>query len=131
MAASRKRPGAKPRAKPGPKAVTPTNKRDLVTMGIAIGLTRDEIAEAIGMPLRSLARTYAHELRVGRSQRRLANAVRLDKAAEQGNVAAMKALMILFDAKPEPEAVSKWDGFADRYRAEMEAKANLARNTDF
>jgi hypothetical protein len=83
------------------------------------------------MPLRSLARIYAHELKVGRSQRRLANAVRLDKAAEQGNVAAMKALMILFDAKPEPEAVSKWDGFAERYHAEMEAKANLARNTDF
>jgi hypothetical protein len=117
------------KAKPGPRPHQPADaERDLITLAIAIGMTRDAIADAIGMPLRSLARTYAHELKVGRSQRLLANAARLDRAADQGNVAAMKALQVMMGDRPGTEAVSKWDGFAERYHAEQ---ANLARKPDF
>jgi hypothetical protein len=120
------------KAKPGPKGFMPTNAdKDLVTLAVAIGMTREEIAAAIEMPLRSLCRTFRHELKVGRSQRLLANAVRLDRAAEEGNVAAMKALQVMMSTEtPEPAEDNHWDKIAADIAAGSDSP-NLAHFNDF
>ena len=120
--------------KPGPKSVSPSaaDKR-LVTMAVSIGMTRQEIADAVAMPLRSLARTFAHELAIGRSQRLPANAVRLDKAADQGNVAAMKALQVMMERgrHSEMDASDPWAAMAASFAESSDDEDNLARNPDF
>jgi AraC-like DNA-binding protein len=74
----------------GPKPFVPTTRqRHEVELAVAVGMSLETIADALDVSRRTLGRAFARELAVGRSKRLLASAVRLDKLAEAGNVAAV------------------------------------------
>jgi hypothetical protein len=102
--------------RPGPRPVTPTSAdKKLVMLAVSAGMTRREIADSMGLPERTFYRAFAHELKVGRSKRMLANVVRLDAAAEAGNVAACKALIVMMtsaDKSAETTGEDKWEALA-------------------
>jgi pentatricopeptide repeat protein len=128
-----KRPGAnRRRTKPGPKPVVPSaDQRDLVTLGVAVGMTGDQIATAMEIPRRTFYRAFGHEIRTGRAKRLLLNASRLDEMAERGNVSAAKYLhdlMLARGVKPETADDNEWEAVADEIR---ESSPNLAQNSDF
>jgi hypothetical protein len=60
--------------------------------GIAIGLTLEQLAADLGMPLGSMRRTFDTEIRLGRVRTILENLDRLHAAADRGNVSAMRTL---------------------------------------
>jgi hypothetical protein len=127
------RPGAnRRRTKPGPKPVVPSaDQRDLVTLGVAVGMTGDQIATAMEIPRRTFYRAFSHEIRTGRAKRLLLNASRLDKMAERGNCAAAKylhELMLDRGSKPEAADADDWEAVADEIR---DNGPNLAQNSDF
>jgi hypothetical protein len=121
------------RKRPGPKPFVPmTADRELVTLAVAIGMTIAEISDAVEVPKRTLCRAFVRELAVGRSKRVLANAARLDKAASEGNVAAMKALQIMMDRGGKLEMAAAvddpWAAVAEQIKTDQ---ANLARFQEF
>jgi AcrR family transcriptional regulator len=102
-----KQPKRKPTSsRAGRKPLVPTKRqRHAVEVAVATGLTVDHIAAAIGMSRRTVYCHFKDELATGRAKRLLANAVRLDAAAEAGNVAAMKYLhALMMDHGPQSEA---------------------------
>lgn len=58
-------------------------------------MTVEQIATAVEMSRRSVYSHFRDELATGRAKRMLANAVRLDQAASEGSVPAMKFLHTL------------------------------------
>jgi hypothetical protein len=111
------------RTRPGPKPRTPTAaQRRRIMRGIAIGLTLDELAADIGMPLGSMRRVFATEIRLGRVRSVLENLERLHAAADDGNVSAMKALARMMCVEPAENG----DTWADV----IDAPANLSRNVE-
>jgi hypothetical protein len=112
-----------PRTRPGPKPRIPTAKqRRRIMRGIAIGLTLDQLAADIGMPLGSMRRTFDTEIRLGRVRSILENLDRLHRAADRGNVSAMKALARMMRVEPAEDG----DTWADV----IDAPANLSRNVE-
>jgi hypothetical protein len=111
------------KTRPGPKPRVPTAKqRRRIMRGIAIGLTLDQLAADIGMPLGSMRRTFDTEIRLGRVRSILENLERLHKAADRGNVSAMKALARMMRIEPAEDG----DTWADV----TDAPANLSRNAE-
>jgi hypothetical protein len=108
---------------PGPKAVVPTTRqRHAVELAVSVGMSFEMIADAMDISRRTLCRTFAHELAVGRSKKLLENIVRLDAAAAAKNTAAIKAMIALInrDEKPEPIAEDKWASVAERIAADLD-----------
>ena len=69
--------------KPGPRPFVPTTvQRRRVTRGVSIGLTLQEIADALEMPVRSLTRVFGAEIRTARVRMILDNLDRLHAAAD-------------------------------------------------
>jgi hypothetical protein len=122
------------KGKPGPKAVVPsTRQRREVELAVSVGLGLETIAAAQDMSRRTLSRTFAHELAVGRAKRLVASLVRLDKLADDGNVAACKFLHGLMDrgSTPEPADDDKWSAVASRIEADLDEQANSPKNSEF
>ena len=77
-------------SRPGPKPMRPTaEQRHHVELAVSVGLSVDVISAAMETPRRTIYRHFANEIATGRAKRLLANAVRIDKAASEGSVAAM------------------------------------------
>jgi hypothetical protein len=111
------------RTKPGPKPMVPTGaQRRRIMRGIAIGLTLDQLAADIGMPLGSMRRTFDAEIRLGRVRSILENLERLHAAADDGNVSAMKALARMMQT---PASEANDDAWAD-----VVDGPNLSKNLD-
>jgi hypothetical protein len=111
------------RTKPGPKPMVPTAaQRRRIMRGIAIGLTLDQLAADIGMPLGSMGRTFDAEIRLGRVRSILENLERLHAAADDGNVSAMKALARMMQT---PASEANDDAWAD-----VVDGPNLSKNLD-
>jgi hypothetical protein len=111
------------KTRPGPKPMVPTTaQRRRLMHGIAIGLTLDQLAADVGMPLGTMRRLFDTEIRLGRVRSILENLERLHKAADRGNVSAMKALARMM----RPEPAEDDDTWADV----VDAPANLSRNAD-
>ena len=90
-------------------------------MGIAAGLTVDQIAAAIQMSRRSVYSHFADELATGRAKRLLASALRIDAMAEAGNVFAAKYLhnlMMKHGALLEADADDPWADVAEQVSAQ-------------
>lgn len=98
----------------------PTKRqRHAVIVAVSIGLTVDQIAAATEMSRRSVYCHFKDELATGRAKRLLANAVRLDAAAEAGNVSAMKYLHALMMDHPSSEAdEDRWADVAEQVSAQ-------------
>lgn len=79
--------------KRGPQPFNPTKKqRETVKLLMAGGIAEPVIAHRIGICQNTLRRWFEEELSFGRDLKRAENLERLDKAAEKGNVTAMKHL---------------------------------------
>ena len=122
--------------KPGPKPAAPTAaQRRRVELAVAIGMTVDEVAAAIGMPRRSVYRHFAHEIAAGRAKRLLESARRLDAMAEAGNASAARYLHgLIADSGDTPEAADdEWDQVAREITADGRdgPAVNLAQIRDF
>lgn len=71
--------------------------------GIAAGLTLQQIAADIDVPMGTMRRTFAVELKTARVRLILDNLDRLHAAANRGSVAAMKELARLMQPPAEPK----------------------------
>ena len=118
-----------PRLKPAQsrtprKLVRPTKRqRRQVEVAVSIGLTVEQIATAIEMSRRSVYSHFRDELASGRVKRLLANAMRLDKAADKGSVPAMKALHVMMG---QPEVVDDhWADVAESLAAQNPESRDL------
>jgi hypothetical protein len=120
----------KMRSKPGPKPVTPTTaQRRRIMRGIAIGLTLEQLATDIDLPVRTMRRVFASEIRTARVRAILDNLDRLHEAADNGNVSAMRTLASMMQQTARPEDnEEEGDDWADVIG---NGSGNLARNRDF
>ncbi len=107
-----------------PKRPT-AEQRDQVELAVSVGLSVDMVSAALATPRRTLYRHFANEIACGRAKRLLANAIRIDKAACEGSVAAMKYLhTLMLDHGPASAAAhDQWGDFDE--------DDILAQNSDF
>jgi len=89
-----------------PSAVAPSEtaqKRRLVASLAATGVSHEQIAAEVGVTVDELSERFERELKHGRDKAIAANIKRLEAAADAGNVAAMKALDVIYRAnKSDP-----------------------------
>ena len=91
-------PGGKKRG-PGQPAFKPTKKhRDQVKLYMAGGISEPVIAHRLGICQNTLRKHFADELHFGRDMKVADNLDRLERAADDGNVTAMKHLDVKFGA---------------------------------
>ena len=95
-----------------PKRPT-TEQREHVELAVSVGLSIDMVSAALQTPRCSVYRHFAKEIATGRAKRLLANAIRIDKAASEGSVAAMKYLhTLMLDHGPTSAAAhDQWGDF--------------------
>jgi hypothetical protein len=104
--------------KRGRPAFKPTaNLRRRLIRGIAVGLKLDELALDLDMAESTMRRVFAKEIKTARVRLVLDNLERLHRAADKGNVSAMRELVRMMAepnpvAKPEAKA-DPWAHFAD------------------
>ena len=111
----------------------PTKRqRHQVEMGVSIGMTMDQIAIAIAIPRHTIYRHFRNELATGRAKCLLMNAVRLDKAADAGNVAAMKALHAMMERGQQSDpAHDPWADGSASFSESSDVEDNLLQNAEF
>ena len=66
-------------------------------------MTVEQIVAAMEIRRHAIYSYFSDELKAGRAKRMLANAVRLDQAADEGSVPAMKYLHTLMLERGQPE----------------------------
>ena len=82
----------------GRPAYKPTaTQRRRVMRGVAIGLTLEQLATDLGMAYGTMRRIFANEIKTARVRARLDTVDLLYKAANGGNVSAMKTLLEMTD----------------------------------
>lgn len=94
------------------KLFKPTKgQRADVRLMAAAGMSEEAISAVIGVQRQTLRKHFADDLLTGHSKEMAANLKRLKGAANDGNVAAMKALDAKFDVlppqAPKPEPLGK------------------------
>ena len=123
------------KGKPGPLPFVPTTRqRREVELAMATGMSLETIADAMEVSRRTLCRTFARELAVGRSKKLLASVVRLDDLAAAGNVSAAKylhGLMLNHGNKPESFADDKWATIASQIEADLDEQGNSPKKGEF
>jgi AraC-like DNA-binding protein len=72
-------------------------QRRRVMRGIAVGLTLEQLADDLDVSIRTLRRAFASEIKTARVRVRLDTVDLLHKAANGGNVSAMKTLLEMAD----------------------------------
>jgi hypothetical protein len=88
--------------RPGRPKFSPTrSQRDLVMTITAAGLTKQQVADALGVSPRTVLEKFRRELQTGRAVRIAENLALLRKAALKHNVSAMRALATLYAAPPD------------------------------
>jgi AcrR family transcriptional regulator len=113
-------------SKPGPPAFKPTRtQRRRVMRGIAAGLTMQQLADDLGVSIRTVRRAFGAEIKTARVRLILDNLDRLYEAADAGNVSAMKALAASYAAwRPDLDEDEEDDD------AWEDVGPNLARNPE-
>ena len=116
-------------SKPGPRPFKPTRiQRRRVMHGVAIGLTLEELATDLGMAYGTMRRVFANEIKMARTRVRLDTVDLLSKAANSGNVSAMKALLQMTDRwRPDLDDDEDDDTWAD---VVGDNGLNLSRNPE-
>ena len=116
-------------SKPGPRPFKPTRiQRRRVMHGVAIGLTLEELATDLGMAYGTMRRVFANEIKMARMRVRLDTVDLLSKAANSGNVSAMKALLQMTDRwRPDLDDDEDDDTWAD---VVGDNGLNLSRNPE-
>ncbi|MGB2648846.1 MAG: hypothetical protein WBC86_14775, partial [Pseudolabrys sp.] len=80
--------------------VTATQRRRIM-IGVTVGLKLDQLALDIGMAESTMCKVFASEIKTARTRLILDNLERLHKAAERGNVSAIRALAKMMHPKIE------------------------------
>jgi transcriptional regulator GlxA family with amidase domain len=79
--------------KPGLRPFKPTaNQKRRLMRGIAVGLTMQQLADDLGVSIRTVSNAFGAEIKRARVRLVLDNLDRLHEAADAGNVSAMKTL---------------------------------------
>jgi hypothetical protein len=113
------------RSGPGRKPATFTvRQREDVRLFAAGGLAEAGIAAVLGVGVGTLRKHCKKEIACGRSFKRAANLKRLEEAAAAGNVAAMKALQVIFD-RAESKQLDGESEAVRRARAEASIRERL------
>jgi transcriptional regulator with XRE-family HTH domain len=81
--------------------------RDRVAMLRASGMTQEQIADAIGCSVPTLAQYFSLELNEGKAAKRAEMIETLWNAGIAGNVTAMKAWLALNDRDTSPKAITR------------------------
>ena len=115
--------------KPGPRPFKPSQTmRHRVMRGVAIGLTLEELATDLGMAYGTMRRVFANEIKTARVRVRLDTVDLLYKAANGGNVSAMKTLLQMTERwRPDLEDEEDDDAWADVVEDNF---PNLSRNPE-
>lgn len=110
----------------GRPAYKPTaTQRRRVMRGVAIGLTLEQLATDLGMAYGTMRRIFANEIKTARVRARLDTVDLLYKAANGGNVSAMKTLLEMTDCwRPDLEDDAEDDD------AWEDVVPNLSRNPE-
>jgi hypothetical protein len=96
--------------------------------GVAMGLTLEELATDLGIPYGTMRRVFANEIKTARVRVRLDTVDLLSKAANSGNVSAMKALLQMTDRwRPDLDDDEDDDAWADVVGDNV---PNLSRNPE-
>ena len=100
---------------------------------ISVGLGLETIAAALDISRRTLCRAFPGELANGRAKCLKASLARLDKLADEGNVAACKYLYSMMDRQEKTETVEndRWSAVAAKIEADLDEQANLPKNGGF
>lgn len=92
----------------GRKKMRITNElRDRVAMLRASGMTQEQIADAIGCSVPTLAQYFSLELNEGKAAKRAEMIDALWNAGMAGNVTAMKAWLALSDRDTSPKTITR------------------------
>jgi hypothetical protein len=112
--------------KRGRPAFKPTaTQRRRIMLGIASGLTLDQLALDLAVPSSTMRRALAVEIKTARVRVILDNLDRLDRAARRGNISAVRALLKMV-MEPVQPAVDDEDQWADV----VSDRAFLSRNPE-
>jgi transcriptional regulator with XRE-family HTH domain len=116
-------------SKPGPPAFKPTRiQRRRVMRGVAGGLTMQQLADDLGVSIRTVRRAFGAEIKTARVRLILDNLDRLDEAADSGNVSAMKILAASYTAwRPDLDEDEEDEEDDDAWE---DTGPNLARNPE-
>ena len=102
-------------SRPGPKPMRPTKRqRHAVEVAVSMGMTVEQIVAAMEIRRHAIYSYFSDELKTGRAKRLLANALRLDQAASEGSVPAMKYLhSLMMDHGPSKTDDDQWADVAE------------------
>lgn len=90
--------------KPGPRPFKPTTtQRRRVMRGIAVGLTMQQLADDLGMSIRTVRNAFGAEIKTARVRLILDNLDRLHTAADGGNVSAMRELARMMQPRADED----------------------------
>jgi hypothetical protein len=81
--------------------------------GISVGLTLEQLALDLAMPVGSMRRTFDAEIKTARVRLILDNLDRLHEAADRGAVSAMRELARMMQPAVKAEATEEDDDWAD------------------
>jgi hypothetical protein len=102
---------------PAPFRPTAAQRRDAQLL-MAGGIGEEGIAAIFQLSVNCLRKHFADELLHGRAQKRAENLRRLERAAEEGAVTAMRALHLIYDKAEAQELQDVSDDDERRERAE-------------
>lgn len=93
------------------------------------GISEPSIARILGIAQNTLRKHFEFELNCGRGVKRAQNLKRLEEAADGKNVAAMKALNVLFDKGDVADLLADEDyNAARRQRQEQSVKSRPTKS---
>jgi transcriptional regulator with XRE-family HTH domain len=81
--------------------------RERVAMLRAAGMTQEQVADAVGCSVPTLAQYFSLELNEGKAAKRAEMIETLWNAAKGGNVTAMRAWLALSDRDTSPKAIAR------------------------
>jgi hypothetical protein len=112
--AGRKMRNEMPNRKRGRPAFKPTaTQRRRIMHGVSVGLTLDQLALDLEMAGSTMRRVFAKEIKTARVRLVLDNLDRLHRAADKGNVSAMRELARMMMEPVQPAAEAEDDQWAD------------------
>jgi hypothetical protein len=114
--------------KGGRPAFKPTEKqRQRIACGVACGLTLEQLALDVDVPVTTMRRAFANEIKTGRVKVILDNLDVLAKASRRGNISAARTLLkMTMIARPdELEADDPWADVASNAPVVLDRNSEL------
>jgi hypothetical protein len=111
---------------PAPLRPTAAQRRDAQLL-MAGGIGEEGIAAIFQLSVNCLRKHFADELLHGRAQKRAENLRRLERAAEEGAVTAMRVLQLVYDKAEAREQHARESAAERRERAEAAVRQRVSK----